>query len=320
MMGEAVRGWVRNGLIGVIAALVALAVILAVRTSTGSSAPPSTVGSTSAGTSAPVRLDSYPTSATTGVPEGWVPKLEWTGEQTVWEDGAVIEDVRLTDGVLFVRAENVTVRRVELVDSRILNDYGRECFNGLRLEDVSVVRGPRDLGVPVVQSGGFTATRLKIDGPSEGIRVSEKAIGCGPAVVEKSWIRATPPENCVADKVDWHGDGIQGYLGPELTVRDSHIELVETEGCLGTAAFFYPDQGNTAATIENVLMSGGSYVFRLGTTGSVTGLKIVNDSWIYGPLDVTDCGAVQWGMGNEIVEKGTDGYLRAVAPLRCGPQ
>lgn len=310
------RGWMRGV---VIAAAVTLVVATVVVTSRKSETSPAEA---TAGSSSPAspRVPSYPTSTTTGVPSGWIPKLEWTGEQNVWDDGAVIEDVRLTDGLLFIRAKNVTLRRVELVDSRIINDYGRDCFNGMRLEDVSIVRGPGDVGMPVVQSGGFTATRLKIDGLSEGIRVGEKSLGCGPVMVEDSWIRVSPPNECVQQKVDWHGDGIQGYMGPKITVRNSYIELAEVDGCLGTAAFFYPDQGNTSATIDNVLMAGGSYVFRLGTPGSVTGLKVVEDSWVYGPVDVTDCAKVRWGNGNEIVNVAADGSLRAVAPLECGVQ
>lgn len=311
MTGDnAVRGWVRGAAIAGVVAIAAVLVVTTLDRVTGGTP-------TVSAESSPTASLTFPTAQTTGVPADWTPKQELSGEQTVWDDGATIEDLRLTNGILLIRAKNVTVRRVELVDSRIINDYGRDCFNGLRLEAVSVVRGGNDTGQPVVQSGGFVAQRLKIDGPSEGIRVSEKAIGCGPVVVEDSWIRVKPPADCVAKKVDWHGDGIQGYLGPEVIVRHSYIELAEVEGCLGTAAFFYPDQGNSEATIDNVLMAGGSYVFRLGTPGSVTGLKVLADSWVYGPTDVQDCAKVQWGTGNEIVTLAADGSLQAVSPLLC---
>ncbi|MDQ7992689.1 MAG: hypothetical protein AAGC63_05785 [Propionicimonas sp.] len=265
----------------------------------------------------PSVLDPFPTADTTGVPDGWHPAEELTGDLTVWDDGAVLEDLRLTGGTLYVRAANVTLRRVELVDARVVNDYGRDCFNGLRIEDSSFVRADTDLGMPVIQAGGYTLARVKMDGPSEGARVGELALGCGPVLIEDSWLRIAPPERCVADEVDWHGDGVQGYEGPELTVRNTAISLEQVDGCPGTAAFFYPDQGNSRAVVDRVLLSGGGYVFRLGTPGTVDGLKIVDDSWEYAPVDVLDCRRVEWGADNEIVARAQDGSLRAVEPLEC---
>lgn len=259
----------------------------------------------------------FPTRDTTGVPAGWTPKQEWTGDQTIADAGAVVEDVRLTDGTLYVRAPNVTLRRVEIVGGRIVNDYGTECSNGLRIEDSSILRGDNDPENPVIEAGGYTLRRVKIDGPSEGIRVGEKGLGCGPVDVEDSWVQVDPPDNCVADNVDWHGDGLQGYQGSALTIRNSYLRLAEVKGCSGTAAFFYPDQGNTSVTVDHVLVSGGGYVFRLGTPGSVTGLKVVDDSWDFGPVDVANCGVVSWGAGNEIVEVNTDGSLTSVGSLGC---
>ncbi|MDQ7992690.1 MAG: hypothetical protein AAGC63_05790, partial [Propionicimonas sp.] len=181
----------------------------------------------------------------------------------------------------------------------------------------SILRGSNDDGMPVVEAGGYTAVRVKIDGPTEGFRVGEKSMGCGPVVIQDSWLKIDQPDRCVADKVDWHGDGVQGYQGAELTVKNTYINLAQTSGCLGTAAFFYPDQGNTRATIQDVLLEGGGYVFRLGTPGSVSGLKIVDDSWEWGPVDVSNCGVVTWGSGNAIVTVNADGSLKTVRSLAC---
>jgi hypothetical protein len=55
----------------------------------------------------------------------------------------------------------------------------------------------------------------------------------------------------------------------------------------GTAPFFVPqDQGNTTATVDRLLVMGGGAAFRDGVPGSVRGLKIVNHSWFYFPVDV----------------------------------
>jgi hypothetical protein len=85
---------------------------------------------------------------------------------------------------------------------------------------------------------------------------------------------------------DWHGDGIQGYDGGAVTVRNVTIDFQERGGCGGTAPFFYPrNQGNTSVDIDRLLVKGGGFSFRLGQPGTVRNLKIVQD-WGYGPIDV----------------------------------
>ena len=39
---------------------------------------------------------------------------------------------------------------------------------------------------------------------------------------------------------------------------------------------------------------GGGFPFRLGVPGSVSGLKIVDDSWGYGPIDVNCSALTRW--------------------------
>ena len=100
--------------------------------------------------------------------------------------------------------------------------------------------------------------------------------------------------------MDWHGDGLQGYDGPPVTVRNSTMEMVQRPDCGGTAPFFYPaNQGNTSADINGLLLKGGGYPFRLGTTATVRGLKIVDRSFNFGPIDVK-CSVVR-GFEAELV-------------------
>ena len=40
------------------------------------------------------------------------------------------------------------------------------------------------------------------------------------------------------------------------------------------------------------LVSGGGYSLRQEVTGSVTGLRIVDDAWVYGPLEEMDCSSL----------------------------
>ncbi|WP_447942450.1 DUF4082 domain-containing protein [Microbacterium aurum] len=279
-------------------------------TPTATSAPtPTTTPNTSAA--------GFPTAATTGVPAGWQPKRVITGDYTITGDGTVLEDVRITGGVLYVRGSNVTIRRVELVSARIVNEYAGVCYGGLNIEDTTILQGNQDVWQPVIQSGGYTATRVKLDGVSEGFRIAGKDVGCGPVVIQDSWANISPAQGCDRPGVDWHGDGLQGYWGVEVTLRNSVIMMGRTQYCQATAAFFYPNQNNTRATVENVLLSGGGYVFRLETPGSVEGLKVVDDAWEYGPVDVGNCSQVTWGSGNELVKINADGSLTSVASLRC---
>lgn len=234
----------------------------------------------------------FPGPTTTGVPLDWKPTTTFNRTIRISKRGAVLEDVRLVKADLIVDANDVTVRRVEIQGGHILNEVNGKCHNGLLLEDVSLVRAPgqitTDADAPAVATGGYTARRVKIDGLSEGFRVGGRSRGCGAVRIEDSYVKVTSPEVCR----DWHGDGIQGYDGAALTVRNVTLHMVEVGMCGGTAPFFYPhSQGNESVDIDGLLAQGGGAPFRLGTPGSVLGLRIVQGSWGYRPIDVR-CSAI----------------------------
>jgi hypothetical protein len=88
-----------------------------------------------------------------------------------------------------------------------------------------------------------------------------------------------------------------------------------TDDCGGTAPFFYPlGQGNTSVDIDGLVVAGGGYPFRLGTPGTVRGLHIVQDSWVFGPIDV-NCDALSTWQADISVLKG--GQPQSVRPQRC---
>jgi hypothetical protein len=224
---------------------------------------------------------------TTGVPPGWKPLATYTKALHVTKRGAIVEDVRLVDADLVIEAEDVTVRRVEIQSGRIYNEGSFPCRNGLLLEDVTVTRAPgRSTSPddqPAIGVGGYTARRVKIDDLAEGFRIGGRSNGCGAVTIEDSFARITPPDPCG----DWHGDGIQGYDGAELHVRNVTLDLAETRGCPGNSSFFYPhSQGNQSVDIDGLLVKSGGFPFRLGMPGSVRGLRIVAGSWGYRPIDV----------------------------------
>lgn len=258
----------------------------------------------------------FPTAATTGVPEGWRPRVTETSDVRVTKPGAIVEDVRLVGASLLVDAENVTVRRVEIAGGSIVTDSDGACRNGLLIEDVSIVaaagQATTDETPPAIAPGGYTARRVKIDGLPEGFRVGGRSLGCGPVVIEDSFARIVPPTVCR----DWHGDALQGYDGPALTIRNVSLQLIERPDCAGTAPFFYPGgQANSEVDIDRLLVRGGGFPFRLGMPGRVRGLRIVAGSWGYAPADV-DCSLVtEWEAG--IVPAGSEGKGEA-HQLPCG--
>lgn len=255
----------------------------------------------------------FPTRRSAGVPVGWTPKRTSTSTVTVDTPGAVVEDLRIVNGDLNIAAPNVTVRRVEIQGGVIDNFAGSQCSPGLRLIAVTVRRAPGQVtegDFAAVGVGGYTARRVEISGLPEGFRVGG-AGNCGPVKIVNSWALVTSPDICV----DWHGDGLQGYDGDPLVLRRSVLKMRMTDDCGGTAPFFYPaGQGNTSVDIDGLVVAGGGYPFRLGTPGSVRGLHIVKDSWVFGPIDV-NCGALSIWQADISVLKG--GQPQSVRPQRC---
>lgn len=259
----------------------------------------------------------WPNPATTGVPAGWRPKQTRTTDLKITRAGSVVRDIRLVNADLIVAARDVRVQRVELQGGSIINDSTPSCNNGLVVENVTLTRGPgqvtRSEDLPAIQAGGYTARRVRIDGRPEGFRVAGKSLDCGRVTIEDSFARVTSPDVCG----DWHGDGVQGYDGPPLVVRNVTLELAQTASCGGTAPFFYPaDQGNTSVEVDGLLVKGGGYPFRLAMPGSVRNLRVVDGSWEYGPIDVACSLVTAWEAA--VVTVGPDYQpTRTVRRLPC---
>lgn len=264
----------------------------------------------------------FPSAGTTGVRSGWKPVRTVSGDYTVTKAGAVVQDLRIT-GDLNVIADNVTIRRVEVIDGQI-NNRARGCVSNLRIEDTSVLRKVGDIGLPAIQDGGYTAVRVKIDGPSEGFRAGP----CGDVVIQDSYANIKPyagigdaltVASCQANASAWHGDVVQGYGGSDVTVRNSTLIMNNIGLCYGNNVFFYQvnQQNNGRVVIDNVLMKGGGFTFSLGMPGTVSGLKIVADGYRWGPIYRNACSGT-WGSGNEVVRINSDGSLSKLASLPCG--
>jgi hypothetical protein len=233
----------------------------------------------------PAGAAAQPIPQNVGVPRGWVPTQTRSSDLVIRQAGAVVQDVLLTHGDLIVNAPNVTVRRVKLEGGRIINTQG-SCKNGLVVEDSTFAPAPgkqyADDSEGMTGAGGYTARRVLIWRRQEGFRDGGKSSGCGPVTIEDSFAKIVIPPGCPGDP---HSDGIQGYDGPPLTVRNVTIDF--REASCGTAPFYVPaNQGNTRVSVDGLLVMGGGATFRLGVPASVKGLKIVDNSWYYFPVEV----------------------------------
>jgi hypothetical protein len=255
----------------------------------------------------------FPNPSTTGVPAGWVPAQTRSSDLDVNAAGTVVQDIRFTNGAnLNINAPNVTVRRVELQGGAINTNR-----SGVLIEDVTLNReGPESNGAEAVISYcGYTARRVEIVNRSEGFRD-----GCGPSsVIEDSYIHIRPPASCG----DWHGDGIQGYGGRELHVTNVTIDFDDST-CGATSPFFYVGGSGGSpdgrAFVNRLLITGrNGYAFRMGTPGTVQGLRIQDRSWRSGPISITDsgCGAISAWEAQTVNVDANYRVTRSVRSLSC---
>jgi len=275
-----------------LAGLTGWAVVAAAREGGGEPAPESAGPAAAAEpkATAAAKRRRFPNRATTGVPRRWKPARVRRRDLTVSRPGAVIKDVVFKDADLLVDAPNVTVKRVKMQGGGINNVPSGACRNGLVVKRTTFEPPPGRFNPvdeqPAIVWGGYTARGIEIQRRGEGLFVSGKQDGCGPVRIKRSFLKLVLPDaHCGPGTDDWHTDGIQGYGGDRVVVRNTTIDF--REASCGTAAFFYPhSQGNTSARIDRLLVLGGGYPFRLGMPARVTGLKIANRSWAFGPIDV----------------------------------
>lgn len=249
-------------------------------TVTPSSSPTATPTATTSPTPTPTPpgAGAWPTAATTGVPAGWVPR-ETRSSWRITSPG-VYEDVRV-NGKITVAARGVTLRNVEVVGGVVENQV---CGGGisLTLENVTFrpPAGQARAGEAngAIYHGNFIARNVKVLDYIEGLRAGS----CGPVEVYDSYLTINDGNDC-----QLHADGIQGYGGRGITVRNTVIDARKMT--CGTAPFFYPrNQDNRAPVdIDRLWLAGGGRSFRLGVgPATARGVQILDRSWGYGPVDV----------------------------------
>jgi hypothetical protein len=247
-------------------------------------------------------LPGYPTAACTGVPAGWTPTTTINGDLVVTTPGTVIQDYLVT-GTIDVRAADVTIRRTR-VYGRIDNFLTNTVYGHLLIEDSEVVNPPGQTYATTTEYSigvaNYTCRRCKIVGKVEGWRMGAASFaGAGPIVIEHSYaLLLVSQEMC--DTIDPHGDGIQAYGSPFATIHHNTIDQ-RSDPC-PTGPIFIPDDGNAGATVTDNVVAGGGWSVRLAADSfpAVTGNKVVDRTWGYGPLDV-DCSKIGTWSGNATV-------------------
>jgi hypothetical protein len=265
---------------------------------TTTTAPPPPAG----GGGGSCALPGYPTPGCTGVPAGWKPQVTRDGDLTVTKAGTVIED-HLVTGSIYVKAPDVTIRNTRVYGT-VDNFIGDRIYGKLLIEDTEVVNPPgQEFSKNAQYAFGvanYTCRRCKVVNRMEGWRVgADDYSGAGPVLIEDSFAQLAVPAG-MCETADPHGDGIQGYGGPAVTIRHNTIDQ-RRDDC-PTAPVFIPDQGNAGATVQDNLLAGGGYTLRLtgGRFPAVTGNKIVQGSFGYGPLEVA-CSRIEQWQGNATV-------------------
>jgi hypothetical protein len=264
----------------------------------------------------------FPNRATTGVPKGWTPRETRSTDLTVTKPGTVVQDIRFKDGAnIMVNADNVTIRRVDMQGGYITNQYGDApagCGHNLLVEDTTFGQIPGRFtpsDYPVIGEGDYTARRIEVDGRGEGPRLSD----CGRVTLEDSFIsiRGADPGSSACDQV--HSDGVQAVGGVGATARNNTI-VMDTP--CGTSAWFVVHPGPSPNNrgrydIRRLLVAGGGYVFRQELPGTVTGLRIVDRSWVYGPLAEMDCSAVRPWDAKLVTVDSRYRIKRVIGAARC---
>lgn len=268
-----------------------------------SSPSPSVVVPTSpSATPTPVEpVSDYPTAANTGVPAGTT-LTTVTGDVIVSTPNTVIDGKKIS-GNVDIRAAGTIIKNSE-IGGFIVND-NTSSFYAFTVRDSTV--GPAT-GCSSWQNGGigtknYTVEGVKLRGFTDGLRIAGSNV-----LIKDSFV------TLCGNDVNAHSDGIQAYGAAGATnividhnVIDQRPVIDEAQ----TAPIFIPNdsasQGNQGltATVTNNVLAGGGYSLRVFgslpfSAPSISGNKIVDKTFGYGPVDV-ECSKISAWSGNATV-------------------
>ena len=253
-------------------------------------------------------LPAYPKPSCTGVPAGTrLTSLPLNYDGTIYRvtgDNQVLDSVHIAGNVL-VTGHNTTIKNSQ-IDGHILNEYSGVTYP-MTITDSTI--GPASgCGGPVIAPAEYTAIRVHVRNASDGFRDSGNNI-----LVQDSYVHL-----CSSSPED-HSDGFQGYLGgTNVKIYHNTIDQRDVPPEAQTAPIFIANESKDA-DIQNNLLAGGSATIRVHNGGGsyiVTGNRIVDNSWVYGPVS-SSCDVITWS-DNWLVDIDDDYNITSmVAPQPC---
>jgi hypothetical protein len=260
----------------------------------------------------------YPTADTTGVPAGTNLTVH-SGNLIVTTPNAVIDSRRVT-GNIDVRAAGVVIKNSQ-IDGIVVND-NVAAHPAFTIQDSTVGTTTCSRHTAgAIGTKNYTAKRVKLQNFPDGFRIAGSNV-----LIQDSYVKL-----CSADPAD-HSDGIQAYgAGAATNVVIDHnvIDQTPVAGDRQTAPIFVPndhagqDNQGIAVTVTNNVLAGGSFSLRVfgdlpWSSPSISGNKIVNNTWGYGPVDVNCARVAEW-KDNAVVtyDFATGKILSQVRALSC---
>lgn len=254
----------------------------------------------------------FPTATTVGVDAipGWTPTATVVDDNvTVTEAGAVVEDLRIVNGVLIVRAPHVTVRRCETINGGFTNDYGLTVYNDCTFEDCTARATPPGLGTPLNAAwgnAGYTCRRCAVIDTNEGWHTGASAAS-GFTLADPTdpkqfkvrlydcFARITGPPDCSELGIDYHGDVLQCFDGSNggvpLVIRNCAFYSNDDLPDCGASAILgcgYPQ--SQPIDLDGCIMYGAAISYHNDCGGKVRNLYIVEDAAVFFGLGVDDAG------------------------------
>ncbi|MBB2749097.1 UNVERIFIED_ORG: hypothetical protein FHR35_009009 [Microbispora rosea subsp. rosea] len=249
----------------------------------------------------------YPTPACTGAPRSVSPLRKAANlggnDYQVTTPGTVIDGVHIT-GDLVINADGVTVRNSQ-IDGTVINERGTRQYS-FTISDSTVGPASGCVSTPGVGESHYTATRVLVRGHGDGFRVSGDDV-----TIRDSYVH-------LCSNPGDHSDGIQTYMaGKGLVFQHNTVDQRDARDI--TAPIFITDPRVVDVTLTDNLVMGGTYSIQVKNAHGrvvVRNNRLVNRSWVYGPVEA-DCSSIDWS-GNTLVTVDDDYRVTStVGALPC---
>lgn len=204
-----------------------------------------------------------------------------SGTITVTQAGTIIDKLDIT-GCIFVRANNVTIKRTRIRGSCGSGTIDTEfSYTGIVIEDVEIDgqnASESDIGVGY---SGYTCRRCNIHHIGNGARMATDV------VIEDSYIHDIYSAN------GSHNSAIGSNGGWNFIARHNNLDCGLTDGCSGALVMYGDFDPISNALIENNLLNGGGFCTYAGSVPGKpypvgTSIRYINNH--FGRTYFSNCG------------------------------